>query len=323
MGLGLGVAAELVLALVADVEAVTLEGQQREARHGQAPLGGQGRVGVVGVARHAVGRIALLQGQQGQVQEARHVEHDRRAQHEHALARAVGVVLGVQVEAGGEAEAAGRPPGQGGAADLAEVQQVAVDDIDLLRAGAATDGGIAAVGDQHVGIEEVHAVLVAAGMGQGDDGLADVIGAEGLGEALAVAHAQRGVAPVGGGGRRGEAERSQGQGERGLAGGVHRSPRGGGWRMGRGRPRRAGARPPIRNIHTTGAGAGRPRGMHRMHLLYTTCRTKLALTAGGAHRHGHLRGLADRGLTAATDARATPARRPPAAQPAAPGTVAA
>ncbi len=185
---------------------------------------------VVIAARDGLRRVALVEQQRGHVQEAGHVQHQRRADDEHALLRCVAVVLRVDVDAGGQAEAAHRPHCELHAADLADVEGVAEHAVDLLRARVARDAAarVLGVGHQEIDVDEGRPVLVAGGAGEREDGLLDVdaravgVVVERLGERGAIAHAHGGVAPVGRLHHRGERETGECTDRDGAAGAAAR-----------------------------------------------------------------------------------------------------
>ena len=94
---------------------------------------------------------------------------------------------------------------------------MAVDHIGFLRMA------VGAVGVEQVDVEEVRAVLVAVGIGEVEDVLADVPAVEGLLELGAVAVAEGSISPFDGMGERGKAcGQSEGsQGARGAEAEFH------------------------------------------------------------------------------------------------------
>jgi len=93
-----------------------------------------------------------------------------------------------------------------------EAQGAAVDDIDFAGAGLAVVAGVVLVGHEHVCVEEVRAVGPAAGVAQLQDVLLDGAVDAGFAELGAIAVAEEGVAPVGGGEGKGRG-REEGEGE--------------------------------------------------------------------------------------------------------------
>ena len=207
MGFGRGVGADFILALRCDDQAVAFEGQRQRSNR-KTEVHRECGMGLVRIATLDAGnrwegaarRIALLQDQDAGIEAPRHVPRQHRAGHQHALPGVVAdVVLGVDVEAELQAERLEGTELHVLAAQGAEVDRVAVDQVGFLRARRLRQRSrVLLVRHEEIEIEEIGAEAVAAHVCQGDDVLADVLVVERLGELGAVAVADRRVAEGGG-----------------------------------------------------------------------------------------------------------------------------
>ncbi|MCY1436765.1 hypothetical protein D9M71_529000 [compost metagenome] len=152
---------------------------------------------VLGLARREAAVVPLHGVEQAEVEVAGHVELDRRADQQLALAGGEVGVLVVQFDTAAEGDVLDRAIAEGTVEHLAQVQLVAVDHVGLDGAVVTVLLRVVAVGLEDVQVEEVHAPFVAAGVAELVDLLLDLLVHRRFAEVLAVAEADEGVAPVG------------------------------------------------------------------------------------------------------------------------------